>query len=305
MDERIKKTGKFAIAKGKFLLMLVGLLILVLLIKKVGLAQLMSIVNEMNPIYVLIAAVPWIFTMFAGAYRLKKLVSADINFFEIFKIYCYGFLLNYASPIQGFGAGAKIAMLKMKKVKVSKSSASVGSEIGYDILFSLAVVMIFFVYHVDFLINQLKEVLNLNLIYIGLIILLMLIVAAGILRKHKFVVEFFEHLIGSFKLNKMKKLLPVTLLMWVLPATVIYLLFIAAGSPISYWIALGSICIGFIFGLASFIPGGLGVRDAITAYVYSLSGVPLDMTISIAIFNRFFTIGIVLLVVIFLKAYEK
>lgn len=304
MKEKIKKTGKFAIAKGKFILMLVGILILALLIKKVGVGELLEIIKGMNPFYIVLAIVPWILTLVIGAYRLKKLVKADIGFFEMFRIYCYGYLLNYASPIQGFGAGAKIAMLKMKKVKISKSSASVGSEIGYDVLFTLAIVVVFFVYNLNFVAEQLKKVLNVNLIIAAAIIALVLLAAAWLLRKRQFVKEFFEHFFSSFRLKRMVKLMPATFFLWLLPACVIYLFFIAVNSPISYWIVLGSISAGFIFGLASFIPGGLGIRDAITAYLYSLSGIPIETTISIAIFNRFFTLGSVLIIVMVLKIYE-
>lgn len=304
MKERLRKTGKFAIRKGKFILMLAGILILALLIKKVGLRELWEIVKGMNPAYVALALVPWILTLVVGAYRLKRLVKADISFFEIFRIYCYGYLLNYASPIQGFGAGAKIAMLKMKKVKISRSSASVSSEIGYDIMLTLAIVLIFFVYHLDFVAAQLKQVLNVKVLFAGIIIVIALLTAALFLRKHKFVREFFMHLAGSFRLRRMAKLMPATFFLWVLPATTIYFFFLAVNAPVSPWIVLGSICIGFIFGLASFIPGGLGIRDAITAYVYTLSGVSLHTTISVAIFNRFFTIMVVALVVVLLKVYE-
>lgn len=304
MKDKIKKTGKFALRKGKFVLMLVGILILALLIKKVGVKELFDIISRMNPLYVLLALIPWILTLVFGAYRLKRIVKAKISSYEMFKIFCYGYLLNYASPIQGFGAGAKIAMLKMKKVKISKSSASVSSEIGYDIIFALAIVIIFFIYHLNFLVEQLRKALNMDLIIAAGIIFAVLLVIALSLRKKEFVKEFFEHFSASFRLKNMKRLMPATLFMWVLPSLSVYLFFIAVGSPIPYWIVLGSICVGFIFGLASLIPGGLGIRDAITAYVYSLSGISLETTISIAIFNRFFTILTVLLIIIILKVYE-
>lgn len=298
MKEKIIKTGKFAFSKGKFVLMLVGILILLLLIRKVGLDELLAVWNSMNKFYVLLAVVPWVLTIIFGAWRLKKIVNSDIGFFEIFKIYSYGYLLNYASPIQGFGAGAKIAMLRMKKVKVSRSSASIGSEIAYDILVTLLISAIFFIYHIRFLAEQLNGLMNFKLMAIGAVIVIGLAVAAYILRKKEFVRDFFSHLIGSFSLKNMASIFPLTLIIWVLPAIVVYLLFAAAGAKIGLWVILSSLSIGFLLGLATFVPGGLGVRDAITAYIYSISDVPLDMTISIAIFNRFFTIGVVVLICI-------
>src|SRR3989344_4402986 len=139
MREKIKKTGKFMLRKGKLTLMLIGVIILALLIRKAGIAELLGIIRQMNPFYVIIALIPWLLTLVFGAYRLKHIVDSKLSFFEIFRIYCYGYLLNYASPMQGFGAGAKIAMLKMKKVKFSKSSASISSELAYDILFTLII----------------------------------------------------------------------------------------------------------------------------------------------------------------------
>ena len=304
MKERTKKTGRVIVSKLKFILMFVGILILALLIKKAGLTKLWGTIIGMSPFYIMLAVLPWVLTMVLGAYRLKKIVNSKISFFDIFKIYSYGYLLNYASPVQGFGAGAKIAMLKMKNVKISKSSASVSSEIVYDIMLTLVVIILFFIYHINFLLDQLSSIVNLKLFFAGILAVLVLLAAAWFLRKKEFVKEFLEHLTGTFGFKNMAYLMPLTFLIWLLPAVTIYIIFIAAKAPIGLWIALGSLSMGFIFGLASFIPGGLGVRDAIMAYVYSLSGVSLETTISVTVFFRFFTIGIVLLVVILIKLYE-
>lgn len=304
MKESIKKTTRFAISKAKFVLMFVGLLILVLLIRKVGLNESIRIIKGMNPAYLIVALIPWVLTLVFGAYRLKRLVKADIGFYEMFRIYCYGYLLNYASPIQGFGAGAKIAMLRMKKVKISKSSASVGSEIAYDLIFTAVIVLIFFAYHFQFVYEQLKKVLNAELAVFGAAVIIAVLTAVFLLRKRVFFREFFEHMFDSFRIKDMLHLMPVTALLWILPSIVIYMFFIAAGSPISFWIVLGSISIGFIFGLATFVPGGLGVRDAITAYIYSVSGASINTTISIAIFNRVYTMATVLLIVVLIKVFD-
>lgn len=305
MKEAMKRTGKFAVRKGKFILMLAGIVILALLIKKVGVNELLGIVRQMNPFYIVIALIPWLLTLVFGAYRLKHIVDSDLSYFEIFRIYCYGYLLNYASPIQGFGAGAKIAMLKMKNIKFSKSSASISSELAYDILFTAMISFIFFVYHLDFIVSQLRGVLNVKLFLLAAAIAVILLCAAFYFRKNAFVREFFSHLRGTFRLKRVMYIAPYTFFTWILPSIVIYLLFIAVNAKISLWIILGSISIGFILGLASFIPGGLGVRDAITAYIYSISGVPIGTTISVAIFNRIFTMATVLMVVFLIKVQER
>lgn len=301
MKERIIKTGKFAFSKGKFVLMLAGIVILLLLIQKVGLDELLAVWNSMNKFYVLLAVIPWVLTIVFGAYRLKKIVNSDIGFFEIFKIYSYGYLLNYASPIQGFGAGAKIAMLRMKNVKISKSSASISSEIGYDIILTLVIAAAFLAYHLNFVKEQIGTLIDVRLIAVGFIIILAATIVLFLFRKKVFIKEFFSHILICFKPKNMLYIMPLTMLQWLLPSLVIWLFFIASGSPISLWIVIGSLAIGFILGMASFIPGGLGVRDAITAYIYTISSVSIEKAIAIAIFNRFFTIGSVLLIVIFIK----
>ncbi|PIN86265.1 hypothetical protein COV19_05645 [Candidatus Woesearchaeota archaeon CG10_big_fil_rev_8_21_14_0_10_44_13] len=304
MKERLKRTGRIVVSKGKFVLMLAGILILGLLIKKVGVRELWDIIRGMNPFYVMLAVVPWVLTLFSGAYRLKHIVDSDLSFFEVFRIYIYGYLLNYASPIQGFGAGAKIAMLKMKKIKISRSSASVSSEIAYDIILTLVIASVFFLYHINFVVTQLDGMLNTKLFIAAGVIVVFVLVMMWFFRKNDFVREFFSHLRETFRLRRVRYIAPATFFSWILPAITIYLFFVAAGIKVSFWVVLGSICIGFILGLASFIPGGLGIRDAITAYIYSISGAPLETTISIAIFNRFFTIGTVLLMVLGIKVKE-
>lgn len=308
MKDKIKKaahrTGKFAISKGKFIMMFVGIAILVLLIQKVGLSELIGVWDSMNKFYVMLALVPWMLTLVFSAYRLKRIVNSDICFFDMFKIYIYGYLLNYASPIQGFGAGAKIAMLKMKNVKISRSSASVSSEIAYDILLTAVIAAIFFVYHINFLLTRLKGIVNTDLMLFGAAIILMFAIAAFILRKNRFVKEFSSHLLDSFSMKNMASIMPLTLFSWILPSLMIYLFFIAIGADVGFLVILGSLSISFILGLATFIPGGLGIRDAITAYICSISNVPIETTISIALFNRFFTIGTVLIMVVCIKIYE-
>ncbi|GAX62986.1 integral membrane protein [Candidatus Scalindua japonica] len=61
----------------------------------------------------------------------------------------------------------------------------------------------------------------------------------------------------------------------------------------------------FILGLISFVPGGLGVRDAISAFVLHLSGLEAEMAISITLINRVIGICTVLVILTMINLAKK
>ena len=300
----MRRINKFLLQKLKFVMMLVGIIILALLVRSIGWSRLVDIVSGMSIPLVLLALLPWVITLALGAYRLKLLARTDIPLFDIFTIYIYSYLLNYASAIQGVGTGAKIGLLRMKKISIAKSSASISLEIFYDLLLTVLVSLVFFAYHITFVLEKIRPLVNTSLFVLAGILAAGACMLLFIMRKNPHVVEFMAHFMHAFTWKRFVRFFPITAVIWVMPSLMTLLFFKAAGFDVSFMLALSAVSLAFVLGLFSLIPGGLGVRDAIMAYVYLLSGIPLDITISISLFNRVFTIGVTFLIMCAIKLPE-
>jgi uncharacterized membrane protein YbhN (UPF0104 family)/ubiquinone/menaquinone biosynthesis C-methylase UbiE len=294
------------IKKGlKFLLMLAGLLIIVVLLKTIGLSTFINNIKSMNPPLILLSLIPWFLALFFGAFRLKKILNENISMKDALQIYFSGFLLNYASFVQGFGAGAKVIMLKVKKVPIAKSTASVSSELLYDIFFSIIVAVIFSIYHLSFVIEQIKEITSSYLLFTLAIVAAVLILLIILLKNNSHVREYLKHIKTNFNLKNISLFLPITFLSWFMTSTTIFLFFKALNVNINIGIIMGGLTISFLLGLVSFIPGGLGVRDIIVSYIYSLAGVSLETAISVALFSRVYGIISVALFLFIINILKK
>ena len=202
-----------------------------------------------------------------------------------------GYLLNYASMIQGLGLGAKIGLLKGENVPVNRSLAGSIGEILLDILFTATVSAIFLLY------IGLGESKDLMLGKVLIIIPLgILCVIIGLYFFSK-ISSFGAKLMDNLKLAFTAKNLPVSILstigIWTIAGAGFYCMLIASGSPhesINPIFPFAAITVGFITGLISLVPGGLGVRDVTWAYVASMTGVPMEISGTAALLFRVISI---------------
>jgi uncharacterized membrane protein YbhN (UPF0104 family) len=291
--------------KLKFLLMLIGLLIIGGLLKTIGLSNFINTIKDMNPYLILLSLIPWFLALLFGAYRLKTILKENISIKDSLKIYFSGFLLNYASFVQGFGAGAKVIMLKRRKIPISKSTASISAELLYDIFLSAIVAVIFSIYHFNFVIEQTRNLFSSYYSFALILAIVALILLIIFLKKNEHMKEYLKYLKTNFNLKNMGTFLPITFLSWIMTSTAVFLFFRALGIDVSLWIILGGLTISFLLGLVSFIPGGLGVRDVIVSYIYSLAGISLETAISVALFSRVYgilSVSLFLIIIRFKKA---
>jgi len=289
--------------KIKFALLFLGIIILIFLIRKSGINVFLDIFTKLNWFYIIIAILLWIVVIILAAYRFHVIVNSELIFRESYKIYIYGFLSNYASFFQGLGMGVKVGLLKMKKVSITKSMATVTSELFYDIILSFFIVIVFFLDYSVPIIAQIKKIFNYHF-FIYLIIIIPVAILIIWLFKNKYIKQYFYEVKERFNLKYIKIVLPLTILIWLINSITVLLYFKALNINITPWIILGGLASAFLFGLVSFIPGGLGVREGISSYIYSLSGVPLETTIPVTVINRIFGIFTVIILVIITKTQE-
>jgi len=279
-----------------------GLTILYLLIKKAGFENLLTTFVNLDAKYLMLGLFFWVLNLLVATYRFKAFCDIELPFKKLFDIYLYGVILNYASAIQGLGIGTKIGLLKLNKVKVPKSAASISLEIIFDILFAGSVFIIFTLIYYDLIATKFGSA-NKFLI-LGLVAGILSLTGAMFLRKIDFFRNFLGHLIEAFKMQRAISSFILTASIWLLGALLMHCLVLATGNHINFPIVLFATSSAFILGLISFVPGGLGVRDAISAFVLSLAGLEFNLSISVSLITRILSV-ITVLVILMISALGK
>lgn len=273
--------------KGKYLLSLVGLCILYLVIRKAGWGNITEILSTMHPVFLCLAILAWILNLVLGTLRFKRFLATDLKFLELFEIYLFGSLMNYAAGIQGLGMGARVGMLRAKKVSVSRSSAGAGSEIICDIVLSAVIAIAGLTIYGKKIIEDHLSELGLSFFVLPAILGVVVLATMYFLRRKRFFKDFTSNIRRSFSSKILLGNVLVSLGMYTAAVTVVFCLYKAAGHSINPFLLLFAARLGYLLGLMSLIPGGLGVRDAVNGYVCSLAGIPLSITFSVSIITRF------------------
>ena len=110
------------------------------------------------------------------------------------------------------------------------------------------------------------------------------------------------------KKNKKKILLPALLQLtkFLSDALTIFLIFLAFGSKVSIGLGIAAFVFGRLFGLVSFIPGGLGAFEGSMVLIFNSLGHPLELALSVILVYRFFSFWLYFpLGVIFYKQLNK
>lgn len=311
MENTAKRIEEYGLEKLKilkkrfgFIMFIIGLILLGFLIKNVGMHKFVDIFLTIPLKYLLYFTIVWIGVLIIGTLRLNILLHTDVGFFSLFKIYTYSFLLNYASVIQGIGIGAKIGMLKTKKVDISESVVGITSEIGYDIITAILIVVASVAYYGAGIILDTVKIVKKEVLIVPLLFLIIALIGLYILRKSKFVQQYIENIIKNITPKKIAMGIFLTLLMKIGGALILIILFTALKIKISFILVLFGTAIGFLVSLITFIPGGIGIRETIWAYVYTLSGIDISITSSVAVITRILSVLIVIIVVVLFICYS-
>ena len=82
------------------------------------------------------------------------------------------------------------------------------------------------------------------------------------------------------------KIAAITTLCWLLEAFAHKLLILSFGYTVSYIQILAIVCFSWLVSIPAFLPGGIGVREIIYAYLLSLTGIPLPVGTLVAVTYR-------------------
>jgi len=259
------------------------LFLLIYLINRVGLKELSDIIFSLSPAWVVAALFFGLVNLMIAAVRYKCLAAQDLKYWNVFEVILASYLLNYASMVQGVGIGVKVGLLKGHQIPASRSLAGAGGEVVFDLLFTGLVAAIFAGY-----VGWGKS--GLGNLHPAVMAAAAIILGTGTLffaRTTEFGAGMLEGIKNAFTPSHLLSNLVSTAGIWVAAAASYYCMIRAVDANVPPLLPLAALSVGFVVGLISLVPGGLGVRDLTWAYVCSTAaGIPMKFTGTAAVANR-------------------
>lgn len=116
--------------------------------------------------------------------------------------------------------------------------------------------------------------------------------------KFKFFSKFSENITESYEILKNStnyKIASISILLsvsyWTIIASSVYLILLAFDiTSISFMQAIATYPVSILIGVASFIPGGVGVTEGSLAGLFALQGLDISLALVVSIFIRIFTL---------------
>jgi uncharacterized membrane protein YbhN (UPF0104 family) len=203
------------------------------------------------------------------------------------------------------GIGAQVGILKMKQISISRSFAGIGSEIFYDITFAILISSVGLLIYGRMIIKDFLKMINLNFFILPIILGIVILAIIYFLRKNKFIENFVKNILRSFSSKNLIKNSLITLGLYTASVAMAYFLYKSVGLSINPLLLLFAARLGYLLGLLSFIPGGLGVRDSVFGYICSLSGIPLHIALSISVIARFICLIVVIAMLLIVNIFKR
>ena len=287
--------------KFKYFMFLIGLIILVILLRNTDFETWQDIILKASLPLVILSALSWAGVLLLATYRFKGFLHTDMPFLKLLELYNYCFLFNLASGVSIAGVGAKIGLLKMEKLSLSKSSAAISLEIVYTMVTASIIAIISLLFYGNLLFNYIHNLSIFQIQNILLVFLLatILIIIVYLLRNQQFIYKYKLNLINSFTERNTVKNTLITFLMRTLESLAVFFLFKSVGCTISFGLILFGMNLSLVLSVFTFIPGGIGIREGIQASVYVLSAIPFSLAFSLSIVSRIITI-LVSIILIFI-----
>ncbi|MBU4360877.1 flippase-like domain-containing protein [Candidatus Parcubacteria bacterium] len=277
------------------------------------------------------------FSLQANVYRasFKILKMPQMSFLKFIRIGITVIFLNFTIPSLGF-AGNIWFLKKLKKQGIKEGKALLVVVIEFlcyyatfFLLLILSLVYLFFkLGHVGY--TQKIAVIGFGLITCLVVYILYFFVGQK-KRAHKRVVwlaekidkaedgirqeERIKELLNDFyenftwlKKNKTKLLRPALMqfLKFLSDGLTIFLIFLAFGSLVPIGLGVVAFAFGRLFGVLSFIPGGVGAFDAAMVLIFNSLGVSFELALSVMLIYRLFSFWIYFpLGLFFYKQFDK
>lgn len=279
----------------RILLAVAAVSLLVYLVSQVGLARIVEQLSAMHPGWLSLAIACMAANICLAALRYQRLMNTDLSFRYFLEVILASFLLNYAALVQGLGLGAKIGMLKTRQVPVTQSSASIWLEICLDVLVCSVLVAILLAIKFE------PGSEKLLVVAVPLGIVLAASVAVALLGRFPGRVAVVDRFVAALadvsSVTRLSSALVYSVGIWISTAAGFYCILNALqpGGPTDLGLSILAMTSGFLTGLVSLVPGGIGVRELTWSYVVSQGGYALELAGLGAILYRLLAILLVAL----------
>jgi len=233
-----------------------------------------------------------------------------LKFSTLFKTVISVVFLNFSIPSLGFAGNIYLVKL-LKKIKISEGKGML--SVLVEILCYYAAFILTVVLALAYLFFKLKYIGVAQQVALGVFLCVIIVLGVAIYiflhdkqKAHSRVKwfaqktrqvedgidpdEWVADVLGDFyehgrkiKYNKRKVILPVVLqvIKFLTDALTIYLIFLAFGTIPPIGLPLVAFALGRLFGLVSFIPGGVGAFEGAMVLVFNSLGMPLELALSV------------------------
>ena len=277
----------------RYLLLAVAVTLLFVLLMRSDTAMLWQTLADMSLIWLVLSPLCIFINFACAARRYQALVAPDMPYKQVMEAVMASFLLNYASLVQGLGIGAKIGLMKARKVPVSRSMAGVASEVVIDFLFTAGVGLCFLLFYGAAILPEF-DASRWSYLLVAVLILPLLAVALLSVRSRYLqgVNQEFRQILHS---GRWHWVMLSTLGIWCSAGAGYYCLIAAVGGgeQVSVFMAFSAVCIGFIVGLVAMVPGGIGVRELTWAYLVGFGTFSIEVASVLAVLYRLLSIGLI------------
>lgn len=280
-------------------LLLLAILFLGRLLSQIGFELFVATIKTLSIFWVLLTLVCIVSNFACAARRYQALVAPEVAYLKVLEAVMASFLLNYASLVQGVGIGAKIGLMKARGIPASRSLAGILTEISFDLVFTLIVAAIYF-YSSGFSSEFSTFIPNAS----WLISVVCIIAAVALFLAFKFsgfLNDLRVEFIAIIRSGRLAGVIVSTFGIWLSAGLGFYCMLMAleGNNAIDQFLTLAAICIGYITGLVSMVPGGIGVREITWSYIVSQGGVALELAGLMAVFYRLVSILTIIFILLF------
>lgn len=224
-------------------------------------------------------------------------------------VYFVGQLTNEVMPI---GSGELVRTYWVKNIDKTSFTKPLSSII-VERVFDLVILLVVAVFGINIILNL--QGFSYFLVLTTAIILAVIVLALRprivkpllrILPKRMYLkiskgIDDFERAEFSYRKTTLLATLTISVIAWLVETCSQTVLINSFGYSLPFLKVLAVVTISWLLGTFSFLPGGLGAREAVFAYLLTLSNIPLNVAITISLVYRTFVyLSFGMLVMVFL-----
>jgi len=293
----------------------IGLLILFLLISRMGI-DFSKLPAIKNPIYLILAALMVSVTPLVTALRMTyflAIVGVNAPMKEIVMVEYINKFLYHIAPFKLNVPAKAVILNKTCGVRKEDSASIVTFEYGLDVSITLmigCVCVVIFFKNFSFLSDKIYLLFLLTFCLIAFFWMPIKTFDEFLKKAEKVKIKLLRKIL-TFILNILRTIretwvklafsrkilwaMLTTAMLWILNALAVEALFLSLDYHVPLVWILATLSCGILVSGATTIPGGLGVREATMVFLYSVLGVPQEISIIVVLLSRLLTINLVII----------